>query len=126
MSDERVLEQMEREWVDALRRGDAEALGRIWDEKFVFTDPNGQSLSRDECLRGLASGALRLDDAELRRMQVQVFGDTGVVLGYVSLRGRAGKTSYEGEYSFVDVYSRQDGRWRAVLSSGDRVKPLMA
>jgi ketosteroid isomerase-like protein len=126
MTDEELLERLEREWVEALRRGDAETLGRIWDDEFVFTDPGGRSLSREQCLRDLASGTLRLEHAELRRMRVQVFDLTGVVLGYISLRGRAGDTTYDGDYSFVDVYAKRGGRWRAVLSSGDRAKQMLA
>ena len=125
MTDAETLESLERWWVDALRDGDTEALTQIWDEQFVFTDPGGVSLSRDECLEQLASGAIALDVAEIQKIGVQVFGDTGVVLGYITLRGRAGKTRYDGDYSFLDVYAKRDGRWRAVLSSGDRAQRLL-
>lgn len=126
MTDEQVLEQLERDWVDALRRGDRDVLDRIWDRDFVFTDPRGQSLSRDDCLRDITGGALRMGEAEVRRLQAHVFGETGVVVGTIALRGVAGTTAYDGEYSFVDVYAWRQGQWRAVLSSGDVVRTLMA
>jgi ketosteroid isomerase-like protein len=126
MTDEEVLEQLERTWVEALRDGDAAALAEIWDEAFVFTDPTGKSLTRDECLEHLATGAIALEVAELRTVKAQVFGDTGAVLGYIALRGRGGKTLYDGEYSFVDIYTKRDGRWRAVLSSGDLASQLLS
>jgi ketosteroid isomerase-like protein len=126
MSDEHLLERLEREWVDALRRGDTEALDRIWDEGFVFTDPDGQSLSREQCLAAVASGSLTFESAEIRRMQARVFGDTGVVLGCITLHGQAGSRTYNGDYSFVDVYSKRGERWRAVLSSGDRARELLS
>jgi ketosteroid isomerase-like protein len=126
MDDARELERLEREWVDALRAGDSATLERIWDEEFVFTDPGGHTLSREECLRDLASGALSLEEASLRSLRVQVFGDTGVVLGYVTLVGKAGRTRYDGDYDFMDVYAKRDGRWRAVLSSGGRASQLFS
>jgi ketosteroid isomerase-like protein len=126
MNDEAILEQLEREWVDALTRGDAMALDRIWDDGFIFTDPSGRTLSRDECLSGLASGELKIESAEIRRIRVKVSGDTGVVLGFIALKGRARKLKYDGEYDFLDVYTKRDGKWRAVLSSGERAKQLLA
>jgi ketosteroid isomerase-like protein len=126
MTDEQVLEQLERDWVDALRRGDGDTLDRIWDRAFVFTDPRGHSLSRDDCLRDIRAGALRMGEAEVRRLRVHVFGDTAVVVGTIALRGVAGTTAYDGEYSFVDVYARRQGQWRAVLSTGDVAGTLMA
>ena len=119
MTDEQELEQLERDWVDALRRGDGDTLAQIWDRDFVFTDPRGHSLSRDACLHGIKAGALRITEADVRFVRAHVFGDTGVVVGTIALRGVAGTTAYDGDYSFVDVYARRQGQWRAVLSSGD-------
>ena len=126
MDDATELERLERELVEALGRGDGEALARILDDAFVFTDPSGRSLSRDRCLEEIRRGELAFDEAELRSARARVFGETGVVVGSIWLRGRAGEMGYDGEYSFVDVYRKADGRWRAVLSSGDRAAPFVA
>ena len=126
MNDEELLDQLERRWVSALQHKDATALAEIWDQDFVFTDPDGKLMSREQCLTELAAGTLAIEDAQVRRLKVQVFGDTGVVLGIIALRGRAGKTRYDGEYSFMDVFAKRSGRWRAVLSSGDRAQALLS
>jgi ketosteroid isomerase-like protein len=125
MDDVKELERLEAELVEAMRTGDREALVRIWDEEFVFTDPDGRSLTRDECLEELDRGNIRIKEASLGSVQVRVFGDTGVVLGMIELRGWAGKFVFDGEYSFMDVYRKVGGRWLAVLSSGDRAAPLV-
>ena len=125
MTDETTIEAIEREWLDALAAGDIRTLARIWDDSFVFTDPDGDALSREHCLREIEAGAIAFDSVELLRMQTRVFGDTAVVLGYVALEGRAGKREYSGPYSFLDVYARAGDTWRAVLSSGERAKPLL-
>jgi hypothetical protein len=64
MDDEQTLERLEREWVEALRVRDMATLERIWDDGFVFTDPGGNTLSREQCLAHLASGALRIEEAK--------------------------------------------------------------
>jgi hypothetical protein len=63
------------------------------------------------------------DEGTLERLERD---DTGIVLGYVALKGRAGGTRYDGEYDFVDVYAKRDGRWLAVLSSGERARRLLS
>lgn len=126
INDEDILEQLERRWVTALVQRDASELGEIWDQAFVFTDPEGKVMSREQCLAELAAGKLAIEDAQVLRLKVQVFGETGVVLGIIALRGRSGKTKYDGEYSFMDVFAKRDGRWRAVLSSGDRAQTLLS
>jgi ketosteroid isomerase-like protein len=125
VTDETIIEAIERDWLDALAAGDVRALERIWDDSFVFTDPEGDALSREHCLREIAAGNIAFDSVELLRMQTRVFGDTAVVLGYVALEGRAGKRVYSGPYSFLDVYARAGDTWRAVLSSGERARPLL-
>ena len=126
MTDLDILEQQERILVNALLRRDKAALDEIWDTAFVFTDPDGRILSRNDCINQLASGSLAIKEARLLRTQVQVFGDTGVVTGLIALRGQAGEMRYDGEYSFLDVYARRDGRWRVVLSSGERARALLS
>jgi ketosteroid isomerase-like protein len=125
MDDQGELERLERDLVEAMRVGDRDALVAIWDDEFVFTDPDGRSLMRDECLEKLDEGTIRFKEASLSSMQVRVFGDTAVVLGIVTLRGWAGDFVFDGDYSFMDVYRKFDGRWRAVLSSGDRAAPFV-
>jgi ketosteroid isomerase-like protein len=125
MDDQAELERLERALVESLRAGDRDALVGIWDDEFVFTDPDGRSLTRDECLAKLDRGEIRLSEASIASMQVRVFGDTGVVLGIMSLRGWAGNFVFDGDYSFMDVYRKLDDHWRAVLSSGDRATPLV-
>lgn len=124
MDDREAVRQLEEEWIEALRQADVAALERIWDDDFVFTDPNGQALSKVRCLREMAAGALHFNAIAVRSMQIRVFDDTAVVVGIIWLEGRAGESDYRGEYSFFDVYLRRAGGWRAVLSSGDRVVPL--
>ena len=98
----------------------------IWDDSFVFTDPNGNLMSRAQCLNELAAGTLAIEDAKVLRLKVQVFGETGVVLGVIALHGKTGKSEYDGEYSFMDVFAKRGRRWRAVLSSGDRAQALFS
>ena len=125
MNDLRELERLEAEMIEALREGDGARLAEIWDEAFVFTGPNGRSLSRDECLEEMGEGHIRIKEAELLSVQPRVFEETGVVVGVIRLHGWVGEYVFDGEYSFVDVYRKAGGRWRAVLSSGDRAAPFV-
>lgn len=121
-----ALIETERRWLDAFRRGAVEVLDEIWADDFVFTDPDGAVLTKQACLDAIRSGTLRFDEVEEERITAREMGDTGVVIGYVRLRGTVGEKRYDGRYSVLDVYARRHGRWTAVLSSGERAKTLTA
>ena len=121
---EAELLAIEHRWLEAFRNGDAATLDEIWSDDFVFTDPDGGVLTKAACLEAIRSGAFHFDVVKEHRLNVRVTGDTAVVLGHVELVGRVGKRRYGGRYSVLDVYARRDGRWVAVLSSGERAKAL--
>lgn len=125
MDDDIRLRALEQNWVKALVARDVEMLASLWTDEFVFTDPHGNSLSRDRCLEGIASGEIAFTSAEVRSMHVRVLDDTGIVLGIIALDGQAGSHRYAGDYSFFDVYRRAGRDWRAVLSSGDYASGLV-
>jgi ketosteroid isomerase-like protein len=126
VNDEVTLEQLERQWVAALLARDVTTLSALWSDGFIFTDPYGHSLSRDRCLAQIASGEIAFTRGDVLALHVRVIGDTGVVFAVIALAGQAGQFSYDGELSVVDVYQREGGQWRAVLSSGDHMRAIMA
>src|SRR6266851_4949959 len=77
---EQSLKVAEHQWTEAFKNRDKDALNRMLDDRFVFTDDKGQVFSKtqyvDAALQAIKVESYRLDD-----MTVRVFGDTGVVAG---------------------------------------------
>ena len=117
MDDEGQIRQLEHEWIDAFRGSDATAFERILAEDFVFTGPNGGLMTKEQWQTDLASGALAVEAINLDDLQVRLFGDTAIAYGLATVKGRSKEGRYDGQYSYLDVYARRQGRWQAVLTT---------
>jgi ketosteroid isomerase-like protein len=70
--------QMEREWVDAAQKKDADTLNRILADDWVGQGPTG-TVTKAQALAELKSGESKLESITLGDMKVRVFGDTSWV-----------------------------------------------
>jgi ketosteroid isomerase-like protein len=104
-------------------KNDAEAIGRFMADDWIIVGPDGSVCDKATFLGLVNSGALSHDVMEANDVQVRVYGDTAVV----SARGVSGG-KYRGQaFSEVervsDVWVRQDGQWRCVLTHLSRLAP---
>jgi len=112
---ERSLRELNRQWAEALKNRDTNALGLILDDQFILTDGEGHVSNKAQTI-GAATGHVKIETYTLDDVTVTVVGDTGVVAGRWSGRFTVdGKTS-NASFRFTDTYARYLGRWRAVAA----------
>lgn len=96
----------------ALEQADVATLREMIADRYVFTDPTGRVSGRDEVIRGVASGRIRISSQTTRNVHVSVFGDAAVETGLLtSVAVRDGRSS-GGTFRFTRVWVKQGGRWR--------------
>jgi ketosteroid isomerase-like protein len=98
----------------ALPKGDVEALDHIYADDLVFTNATGALLTKAQHLADLKGRTLNFRSFKHDDVQVTVHGNTGIVTGIST-----SAVDYKGTVSssprrFVNVYSKQDGRWLCV------------
>ncbi len=98
----------------ALPKGDVAALEQIYADDLVYTNATGALLTKKQHLAELKGRALHFTSFKHDDVQVTVHGNTGIVTG-ISTSG----VEYKGTVSnsprrFLNVYSKQDGRWLCV------------
>ena len=108
------------EIAQAFMTGDAATLNRIFAEDFTFTDPWDRVLSKEQWLRDVASGELRVESVESDDFQLRQAGDTVRVSGLLSLRARYSKANYNGSFRYLGIYERVDGEWRLRVTMAKR------
>jgi ketosteroid isomerase-like protein len=118
---EQTLRQIESDTLEALVKGDINALRRIWADEYSFTPPNGSVVSREDYLALLESGSVKYDSLKSESLQLHIYGDTAVVAGRFSVRGRVGSHELNGTDRFLTVYVKRQGRWQQVASQASRV-----
>ena len=98
----------------ALPKGDVAALEKIYSDDLIYTNATGALLTKTQHLADLKGKTLNFKSFKHDDVQVTVHGNTGLVTG-ISTSG----VEYKGTVSnsprrFLNVYSKQDGRWLCV------------
>jgi ketosteroid isomerase-like protein len=111
--------KLERQWLDAYEKKDAEAMGRIAAEDFVITFPNGGMQTKPQ-LMAMIKAPRRASEPEMRfrteDVRSRAYGDTVILMGIVVTEyERGGKPVIE-RSRYTDTYVRTNGRWQVVAS----------
>jgi len=117
--DSAAVAQLEQRWLAAVSLGgDRSALDAILADDYIDTDWQGRTRNKTDLLRGAAAKGASEHVAGLR---VRVWGDTAVATGTNHIHSSA--KGWSADVTFTDIFSRIDGRWRAVASQETLRKP---
>lgn len=123
---EREVRKLEREWLDAYEKYDAEAMNRIVSDDFKLTFPDGSVQTKADVLAQLKSAR----DANrpspkfsTEDVQSRVEGETVILTGRVIQQmTRDGQTRMM-QMRYTDTYAKRGGRWQVVASQLTRIQP---
>ena len=110
------VRRIESEWGDAFERKDIAALDRLMDDEYILTDPLGSVRSKAESLEALKKNEVLFESTKSDNVNVRINGDTAVVTGRSTFRGRYKGWSMAGQYQYTDVLVKRRGSWKAVGS----------
>jgi ketosteroid isomerase-like protein len=121
--------KLEREWADANKSHNAEAVRRLVADDAVIVYPDGTVATKAEEVSTIESGTITADAFDMVDPKVTVVNaDSAFITGRSVIRNgkyKDAKTKQtidiSGEYRFLDVYSRRDGKWQAVASQATRI-----
>src|SRR5262245_770586 len=113
---EAELLALERQFGQAVINGDQEALERLVSDDWVIIGPEGKVIPKTACLAVLESGALTHSAMDLDETRVRVYGDTALVTGRATATGTFQGQAFTTRERSTDVFVRQQGRWRCVLT----------
>ena len=121
--DEQELRKVDRQWTEALEKEDAAALEKILADDYTMVDAVGISVSRQETIDQVRSGALKFDMFSASEIKARVFQGGGVLTGRVTTKGKYKDEDISGDYRFVDVYEFRKGAWKPVYTQLTKLKP---
>jgi ketosteroid isomerase-like protein len=122
MSVSATVKQIEQDWADAGKAGDAAKLGTILADDWVAIEPDGKMVKKAEALADLKAGKSKLDSLEFGPMDVKVIGKVAIVQGTDTEKSMMGGKDTSGKYAWMDVFENIDGKWQAVRSEVTMVK----
>lgn len=121
--------KLEREWADANKTHNADAVRRLVADDAVIVYPDGTVATKAIEIQTIESGAITADAFEMVDPKVTVLdADAAFITGRSSIKNGKYKDAttkktidISGEYRFLDVYARRDGKWQAVASQATRI-----
>lgn len=113
---EQELLKLEQVFAEAILKNDVEALGRVVTDDWVIIDPNGEIIDRTRFFEVIKSGALTHDRMESEDFRVRIYGDSAVVTGITSTKGKFMGQEFSTRERATDVFVKRDGSWRCVLT----------
>lgn len=121
---EAELIKLEREWADAVKNGDADTARRVMADDIAVINPDGSTSAKAEEVQAIQARAVTMESWEILEPKVTVLDANnafvtgrGVIKNGKSKLADSKKTvDISGEYRFLDVYARRNGKWQAVAS----------
>jgi ketosteroid isomerase-like protein len=115
-SDEDAVRRMESEWGNAFERKDLTTLDQFMADEYILTDPLGNVRSKAESLAAIETNEVYFESTQSDDVEVRINGDTAVVTGRSTFRGRYKGWSMTGQYQYTDILVKRRGEWKAVGS----------
>jgi ketosteroid isomerase-like protein len=120
---EQQLLKANQEYDEALVRGDAAALDRIYSEEFIYTTPAGEVRDKAQQLNFTRSGDLKLESGRSDEVRIRVYGNTAVMTGRFTARGKFRERSIDVRERYTAVWVKRRGRWQLVAEQGNFIRP---
>ena len=113
--DRAELARLEQEWMESMQARNRERLEELVADGFRFTaiHLNPEPMSREQWM-GAAMEGYRITTFAYEEMDVEVFGDTGVIHARYSQIASYATVNLSNLFRLTDVWSRIDGRWQVV------------
>ena len=123
--------KLEREWYEATKTHNAEAVKRNVADDAVIVYPDGSTATKADEVRTIESGAITADSFDMLDPKVTVMdADSAFITGRGIIKngknvvpGQKKPIDISGEYRFLDVYAKRDGKWQVVASQATKILP---
>jgi hypothetical protein len=116
------LKQLEQEWSDAYKVGDADKVDSIVADDWIGISYDGKTLTKKKVLAELKAGKDKADSVDMGPMDVKVIGNVAVVQGSDTEKSTMDGKDTSGKWVWMDVFVKRDGKWVAVRSQSAMVK----
>jgi ketosteroid isomerase-like protein len=121
-ADEGKILALENAWNQAQIRHDAEALGQLLPDSFVYTDYDGTLMDRAQFLDDLKDPTYQASLVSNENVKVHPYSNAAIVTGTYHTKGKYKGKPFEHWGRFTDTWVFQNNAWLCVASHTTLVK----
>jgi ketosteroid isomerase-like protein len=112
--EQRIL-ALNREWADAMVRGDMKSLENLFSEDLIVTSGDGMLRGKKEELDNVRpTPDLKTYFFKTEDVRVRVYKNAAVVAGHAKWRINYKGKDIDNERRYMSVYAKENGQWRMV------------
>jgi ketosteroid isomerase-like protein len=116
-----LLTQYTNDWADALKSKDASKIEDYFAPDFIYQEPTGKRIYRDEFIRGFKENPATLKFFDLKDVEVKLYGPN---LANVTGGGSNIWVDSDGkeqiyESRFTNVWKKNSGKWQVIIGHGN-------
>lgn len=105
-------------WIEAEEKKDLPFLTDLISDDCVIGNSQGQVLTKPEILARMRDQNRILHVTNTRNIRVRLYNEVVVMSEEVTINGNDHGKPFGGEFRFIRIFHREDGRWRVVLAQG--------
>ena len=105
----------------AIAKNDAAFVERVFADDFYYTGVRGEVKKKSDILNELKSGELKFELLQFDDIKVRHHGDTAIVTGLATTKGRSPQGPISGQFRYSRVYVKRQATWQLLLFQGTPV-----
>ena len=119
--DKEALIKLTDDLTNAKTKRDIATLDRLLGDEYILTNPAGLVANKSEYLDGARADTATYESVANYDQVVKISGDTAVVAGATTVKGRFDGHDIGGQFRFTHVFVKRQNRWQAVATQLTRV-----
>jgi ketosteroid isomerase-like protein len=110
------LVKLENDFARAVANNDGDALDEILADDWIVVDSDGSMIDKARFLGVIKSGVLSHESMESTDLRVRLYGNTAVVTGLTTTKGKFMGQNFTSCERATDVLVKQTDRWQCVFT----------
>ena len=91
-------------------------------DDFVYVKTQGEVMSKEQLLARVRSTEHTYEFLKSDNVAVRRYGDVAIMTDRTSTKGAISGRAFGGDFRFVRIFVRQNGKWKAVLEQGTPIQ----
>jgi ketosteroid isomerase-like protein len=121
---EQEVRQIIEKFRSALVKGDVLTLQQIWANDYVFVNPSGEVLTKEQRLANIRSGATKLEAINQQEdTKIRVYQNSAVSTSRETVKGHYSGQPNSGQYRITSVWVKNSEGWQLVSTQMIPVAP---
>ena len=98
-------------WDEALVKADGAALEKLYAEDATFIEPDGSKHNKQESIKAIASGEVKIANPSTEHWGVTIHGDMATFTGEWKAKETMKGETKDVRYAYTDVWVKRKGGW---------------